>query len=107
MVREEKGIEGLNQGATAYVLKHRLQRLVPVVRRALRGREERTERQRSRRGVALPGHREHDPPSSLDYHETLASVARLVVPRLADWCVVDVLEEDGTVRRLAGRARGP
>ncbi len=33
--------------------------------------------------------------SSLDYRETLASVARLVVPTLADWCAVDVLDEDG------------
>jgi PAS domain-containing protein len=39
--------------------------------------------------------------SSLDYHETLASVARLAVPTLADWCAVDVLEEDGSVERLA------
>ncbi|MHB8642474.1 MAG: GAF domain-containing protein [Gaiellaceae bacterium] len=39
--------------------------------------------------------------SSLDYETTLANVAELVVPRLADWCAVDVLEEDGhTVRRL-------
>jgi PAS domain S-box-containing protein len=39
--------------------------------------------------------------SSLDYRETLASVARLAVPNLADWCAVDVLEEDGSVERLA------
>jgi signal transduction histidine kinase/ActR/RegA family two-component response regulator len=39
--------------------------------------------------------------SSLDYETTLASVARMAVPVLADWCSVDVLEEDGTLRRLA------
>jgi PAS domain S-box-containing protein len=39
--------------------------------------------------------------SSLDYRETLASVARLAVPALADWCAVDILEEDGSVQRLA------
>jgi len=39
--------------------------------------------------------------SSLDYRETLASVALLAVPALADWCAVDVLEEDGSVDRLA------
>ena len=39
--------------------------------------------------------------SSLDYHETLASVARLAVPTLADWCAVDILEEDGHSKRLA------
>ncbi|HVF43984.1 MAG TPA: PAS domain S-box protein [Pyrinomonadaceae bacterium] len=39
--------------------------------------------------------------SSLDYEATLASVARMAVPVLADWCSVDVLEEDGTLKRLA------
>ncbi|HEU4494733.1 MAG TPA: GAF domain-containing protein [Rubrobacteraceae bacterium] len=38
--------------------------------------------------------------SSLDYRVTLRSVARLVVPTLADWCAVDVLE-DGSIERLA------
>lgn len=41
--------------------------------------------------------------SSLDYHETLGTVAGLAVPILADWCVVDVVEDDGSVRRLAAR----
>jgi PAS domain S-box-containing protein len=39
--------------------------------------------------------------SSLDYRTTLASVARLAVPNLADWSAVDVLEADGSVERLA------
>ncbi|MBX6341826.1 MAG: GAF domain-containing protein, partial [Thermomicrobiaceae bacterium] len=39
--------------------------------------------------------------SSLDYATTLKSVARLAVPRLADWCGVDIVEEDGSVSRLA------
>jgi len=39
--------------------------------------------------------------SSLDYHDTLASVARLAVPILADWCAVDIVEEDGHPERLA------
>ncbi|MBX3203626.1 MAG: GAF domain-containing protein [Labilithrix sp.] len=38
---------------------------------------------------------------SLDYEATLARVARLAVPQLADWCAVDVLEEDGTSKQLA------
>jgi PAS domain S-box-containing protein len=39
--------------------------------------------------------------SSLDYRTTLAKMARLAVPYLADWCVVDILEEDGSLDRLA------
>ncbi|MDQ3636719.1 MAG: PAS domain S-box protein [Actinomycetota bacterium] len=45
--------------------------------------------------------------SSLDYRETLSKVARLVVPRLADWCVVDVLEEDGSLSNVATEHRDP
>jgi PAS domain S-box-containing protein len=37
--------------------------------------------------------------SSLDWEETLAHVARLAVPRIADWCAVDVFV-DGRLRRL-------
>jgi PAS domain S-box-containing protein len=39
--------------------------------------------------------------SSLDYETTLAAVARLVVPQLADWSTVDVVGENGAIRRLA------
>jgi signal transduction histidine kinase/CheY-like chemotaxis protein len=39
--------------------------------------------------------------ASLDYETTLTSVARLVVPTLADACVIDLVEEDGSIRRLA------
>ncbi|MDT4896014.1 MAG: hypothetical protein QOH25_1091 [Acidobacteriota bacterium] len=39
--------------------------------------------------------------SSLDYETTLSNVARLAVPRLADWCVVHIVEEDGSLQQLA------
>lgn len=38
---------------------------------------------------------------SIDYEATLAAVAGLAVPVLADWCVVDVVEPDWGVRRVA------
>lgn len=38
---------------------------------------------------------------SLDYKFTLENVARLAVPQFADWCMVDMLWQDGSVRRLA------
>jgi signal transduction histidine kinase len=45
---------------------------------------------------------------SLDWEETLVQVARLVVPALADWCIVDVLEEDGvTIKQVAVAAADP
>jgi PAS domain S-box-containing protein len=39
--------------------------------------------------------------SSLEYEATLASVAKLAVPFFADWCGVDIVDDYGTVRRLA------
>jgi two-component system cell cycle sensor histidine kinase/response regulator CckA len=39
--------------------------------------------------------------SSLDYRATLSAVARLAVPRLADWCAVDIVDSTGRHRRLA------
>lgn len=33
--------------------------------------------------------------NSLDYYETLNKIATLVVSKLADWCSIDVLEDDG------------
>ena len=38
--------------------------------------------------------------SSLDYETTLASVARLAVSVLADWCVIFIQDDDGNIRRL-------
>ncbi|HEU5184188.1 MAG TPA: ATP-binding protein [Gemmatimonadaceae bacterium] len=38
---------------------------------------------------------------SLDYETTLATVARLALPQFGTWCIVDVIEPDGTIRRLS------
>lgn len=39
--------------------------------------------------------------ASLDYEITLRSLAQLAVPRLADWCVIDILSRSGEFQRLA------
>ncbi len=39
--------------------------------------------------------------ASLDYSETLRNVAVLAVPTLADLCIVDTLEKDGSIRLVA------
>jgi PAS domain S-box-containing protein len=44
--------------------------------------------------------------SSLDYAETLRTVARLAVPDIADWAAVDVLE-NGVLRRVAAEHVDP
>jgi signal transduction histidine kinase/DNA-binding response OmpR family regulator len=42
---------------------------------------------------------------SLDYETTLQSVAQLSVPFLADWCAVDILEPDHSLRELVAHVR--
>jgi PAS domain S-box-containing protein len=37
----------------------------------------------------------------VDYDSTLQKVAGLAVPHFADWCAVDMVEADGSLRRLA------
>jgi PAS domain S-box-containing protein len=39
--------------------------------------------------------------SSLDYEQTLERVARMIVPRLADWCGIDMVDEHGGVTQVA------
>jgi PAS domain S-box-containing protein len=39
--------------------------------------------------------------ASLDYEETLEGITRLLVPELADWCLLDIVEDDGSVNQLA------
>ncbi|HEX8922194.1 MAG TPA: PAS domain S-box protein, partial [Pyrinomonadaceae bacterium] len=39
--------------------------------------------------------------STLDYQKTLAQVAQLSVPDLADWCAIDMVGEGGALVRLA------
>ena len=39
--------------------------------------------------------------SSLDYSDTLRQVAYLAVPKIADWCAIDMLDDEHTPHRLA------
>ena len=39
--------------------------------------------------------------ASLDYEETLEEITHLLVPELADWCLLDIVEDDGSVNQLA------
>jgi PAS domain S-box-containing protein len=45
--------------------------------------------------------------ASLDYETTLQAVAQLAVPTLADYCLVDLVLEDGQVSRVAAVHRDP
>ena len=39
--------------------------------------------------------------ASLDYEQTLANVAQIAVPEIADWCAVSVIDESGDLREVA------
>jgi PAS domain S-box-containing protein len=45
--------------------------------------------------------------SSLDYEETLRNVARLAVPEIADWCVVELVDERGARQQIVVAHRDP
>src|SRR3954471_2672979 len=44
---------------------------------------------------------------SLNYEDTVQRVANLLVPRIADWAAIDVVEEDGSTRQLTSRMDDP
>jgi PAS domain S-box-containing protein len=45
--------------------------------------------------------------SSLDYQITLERVAKLAVPKLADWCTVHIVEENGAIEQIAVAHKDP
>ncbi len=65
------------------------------------------EQKRSREGLAFLAHASALLASSLDYEETLASLAHLAVPHIADWCAIDLRDSDGAIRRLAATHVSP
>jgi PAS domain S-box-containing protein len=60
-----------------------------------------TERKRREEALAFLAEASEALSRTLDYERTLREVARLAVPRLADCCVVDILDEERSVHQLA------
>jgi PAS domain S-box-containing protein len=59
------------------------------------------EREREHRRVVFFARVAETLAKSLDYEQTLKNIAGLAVPDVADWCAVDVVEDDGELARLA------
>jgi PAS domain S-box-containing protein len=57
-------------------------------------------RRRHERALAVLAEASSALNSSLDYGRTLATVARIAVPELADYCLVDLISDAGTVERV-------
>lgn len=107
---DDQAIETLKSGARDYVSKHRLLRLVPAVRRALRETEEQNKALRAEEALLASERRFRYLAetsailgSSMDYRANLTSVARLSVPRIADWCAIYLCGHDGICRALAAQ----
>src|SRR5919204_5923447 len=64
-------------------------------------------RRRSGEDLSFLAEAGHILAAALDYDTTLSTLAALVVPRLADWFIVDLVEDDGTMRRGARPAAPP
>jgi PAS domain S-box-containing protein len=113
-IGEDAAVAMMQAGAQDYVIKENLARLCPAIERELREAAVRQERKkaeealnRSREAQRLLAEAGAVLSSSLDYQVTLESLARLVVPRLADWCAVDVVAEDESTHRLAVEHQNP
>jgi signal transduction histidine kinase/FixJ family two-component response regulator len=107
-VGEELAVEMLKSGATDFVLKHSLPRLVPAVRRALKERDQRLKARRIEEALLVSERRfrflaeaSQILASSLNFRATLPLVARLAVPQLADWCIIHTVDGDANGPSLA------
>jgi signal transduction histidine kinase/DNA-binding response OmpR family regulator len=134
-IGEETAVAAMKAGAHDYLMKGHLTRLVPAIERELREAESRRVHRRveeervqllileqaaraeaeaarakaeaAERRAAFIAEASTILASSLDYEATLGAVARLAVPEFADYCVVDLLEGDQSLRRVAAVHRDP
>jgi PAS domain S-box-containing protein len=60
-----------------------------------------SQRKRAEQGLAYLAEASAALAGSLDYEQTLETVARLAVPTIADWCAIDLLFEDGHIEAVA------
>jgi PAS domain S-box-containing protein len=94
-IGEDTAIEALKNGATDYVLKHRLMRLIPAVDRALRESEERAERERAERAMRESEHK---------YREVFECLADAAF--LADAKTGKIIDTNRCAETMLGCTRG-
>jgi signal transduction histidine kinase/FixJ family two-component response regulator len=98
---EDRAVDALKAGAADYLIKDNLRGLGPAVVRALREAAARRAHERDDRAARFLARASALLGESLDYQATLQRVAHLVVPDLADWCVVDVVDGAGQLQPVA------
>ena len=100
-IGDEAAVLLMKAGCADYVPKGNLTRLAPAIRRELREAEVRRQQREAQVALRFLSDASADFVSSLDYEETVRLAAERAVPHLADWCALDVILADGSVRRLA------
>lgn len=93
-IGEDTAIEALKNGATDYVLKHRLMRLIPAVDRALREADERAERDRAEKAMRESEHK---------YREVFESLADAAF--LADAKTGKIIDTNRCAEKMLGCSR--
>ena len=63
--------------------------------------ESKAERRRPERRALFLAEISRTLAESLDYEQTVSSVARLATPELGAWCIVDLFDDSGEIRRLS------
>ncbi len=84
-------------------------RLIEEIKVRLLDREHqaRVEAEEARERFALVAEASATLVSTLDPQATFEHIPAVVVPRLCDWCIVDALDEDGSLRQVAMAHRDP
>lgn len=100
-LKDDSAVETLRRGATDFIVKQRLIRLVPSIQRALRERDERNQRARAETTLKFLASASARLASSLDIQAIIGNLARLSVPTLADFCLVDMTTRDGDRDQVA------
>ena len=84
-----------------------MQRRMEAEREANEAGTARESAEREERRAAFLGAAGQELAASLDYQQTISTLARLIVPNLAEMCVIDIAEQDTTIRRVAVVHRNP
>ncbi|MBI2061187.1 MAG: GAF domain-containing protein [Nitrospirae bacterium] len=99
-IGEETAVAAMRMGAADYVTKANLTRLLPAIERELRETEFRRERKRAEGWSDFLTEAGRVLVESLDYDATLHSIIHLAEKRIADWCAIYRLDDEGRLNHL-------
>jgi signal transduction histidine kinase len=100
-LKDDSAVETLRRGATDFIVKQRLGRLVPAIARAIRERHDRSERARAEAALQFVLAASARIASSLDLRAILGNLTRLSIPTIADFCVVVATPHDGESEQVS------